>query len=191
MNDTSTLTINCTYCGKENKINSQYLKDLVACRSCGEVLYELDETMRDIRITKRFRELYQILLPQIGDIRKMLVKFDKEINLSYCNDDVQIGIIDKNSIIPEKNITGVGEIIKKLFNENNVSDENTSSSMVDFFSILENYIKTADDYSSMFDGSKNTADLKESYRNLRSLEKEVNAFVRMMTVYLGETVVKL
>jgi len=186
MNQHETLTIHCTYCGNENRVSTQRIRDLVLCTHCNDVLFELDFSLKDIRLTKRFGELYRILTHQLGEIRKMLVQFDKEHKIQYCGDAADFGKIDSETIIPEKNLSGTIEILEKLLNENQICDNDTRKSIEDLCILLKNYIQNTEEFCKMFDGTKSAASLRDSYTNLRNLEKEVNAFIRMMTSYLGE-----
>ncbi|MDH5654306.1 MAG: hypothetical protein OEZ34_00225 [Spirochaetia bacterium] len=191
MENNGVISIQCTYCEKENKVNLQRIRDMVLCNFCGDVLFELDYNLKDIRLTKRFGELYRILIPQLGEIRKMIVQFDKEIKLQYCRDSDQFGAVDRESIVPGKNLSGTLLILKNLINENQVSDPETGKSMNDLFIHLNQYIESVQEFCGLFDGKKSASELKNAFLQIRSLEKEVNAFVRMMSSYLGETAIQL
>ena len=174
----------CPYCDKENKVREDAMRHIGVCISCSDILYELDESSREIRISKRFLELYLIIENQLDGLRKLLLKTDKEI-IRILKDSGVVEVCDSEAIVPEKYITGMIEIIKKFSNENSISDTDTRQSTADMNRIIEDYIRKYDEFSRMFDGKNSAAEIIAAAKELREKEKEVNAFTRMFAMYLG------
>ncbi len=166
--------LKCENCGKPNELREDALRAIVACTSCGDLLYELDESSNKVRITRLFRDKYRELSTLWPSIQKELGALQKQA-AAGSSDLSLISIHDKQK--------EAIEIINILRNQNAISDQNTRASCDEFLPMLEHYLK---DLQSLDERIQSEPQASEILSDIKSRAKDSSVFFHLMDMYLGE-----
>lgn len=177
----------CHDCQAENTIlDNGRMQTVVSCRSCNGILFEIDDSEENYRITKNFRVYYKAFTDSLARIQSSYTKKSEEIRKALQADTAAEELtlwnnaISRSEVFSEDNIHAFESVIRFLDNENGISDIETRKSVAD---LLENArVLTAEMYAFRND----TSDHKNKLNSIKTKWRDVNMFTNMMDSYFGE-----
>lgn len=172
------LEIRCPRCGTVNEFRSDALRPIAGCKSCGDLIYEIDEESSKVRITKRFRDYYRelkglwpILHKEVAGIR---IKEQKGESIDSALDSI------------EAIVARALEICSHMANENGLSDDETRASTSDFLPVLESYLNSLSGFRNELKSASAPDEAANVASKYRDSAKDASVFFHLMDMYLGE-----
>ncbi len=169
----------CGFCEKPSEIQESRIAGILACPHCGQVLYEIDDQYKRIRVTKNFRIFYRELLQALKDLRTVSRSFENFASGKVVNDSGSLAIPADLSRYADL----IRSLSSKLLNENEFSDSDTRDSVSGAVTLI---ISQSDRLRKAAEISTADENALSHAQGIRSAEKEIFAFIRMLDKYLHE-----
>jgi hypothetical protein len=170
-------TFTCGFCNKPTELKEAKLQMIIACPHCGQVLYEMDDENPRLRLTKEFRSAYSQMLAEMKELRTLL----KDLEIQSKKTEPEFST-ELNPALMTVNINIIN-LIKKLINENELSDSDTRDSAGSALGLISSQTQRISSLINEATDMSHSA-FSEKVAELRKGEKEIFMFIRMLDKYL-------
>ena len=176
----------CPHCRQTNLLPENAVLDLVFCSRCNEILFELDDSRREVRVTKGFQESFRVLKSELDGLRRFFLDENrKRRELARNTSDQRTDSTEGAGAIPAEVIERIETALSRFQNENAVSDENTRESALSLITVVTDYAREAGELAKTAASGPDEPATQEAFLSMKEKLKDVNAFARMMSNYLG------
>ncbi len=187
MTDDTIIEMVCEHCGAVNRLTPGHgLRELGLCSRCMQLLYELDDQNQRIRITKKFRTLYQELRELWSTIQRDLGAINQKLRhteqmASSSNTGSLAEIFSAVELVTNRSL----QIMSALQNENSISDPETRTSMEEFLPLLHRFFDEVPDRIEKLTETREEEKAIAIYDEWKKMSKDASTFFHLMDKYLG------
>lgn len=168
------ITIQCPECQETLHFRGDRLPRIGVCSKCAAILFELDDSLTEIQITKELRILYRRFAELVGELRTESKKAEANLKSGGNLEPIAHHLIQD-----------LEKVRIAFFHHNQFSDKETAQSVEGLLSILETWLGELENWNESLETRENSDALSE-LRGIRQKEKETITFIRMMDYYFHE-----